>query len=189
MISTSDFEKGMVIKVNNEPWQIINFEFYKPGKGGAVMRTQLKNFQTDKVLEKTFRSGDRFEELEVDYQDAVYLYSDRKSAVFEMKETQERISFNLEKVGDLIKFLKEKTEVSVIFLEGKPVSIKIPIKMELLVVEAPDAVKGNTVSGALKTVILENGLKINTPLFIKKGDRIIINTETGQYAGRAKEEN
>lgn len=186
MISTSDFEKGMVIKVNGEPWQIINFEFYKPGKGGAVMRTKLKNFLTGKVVEKTFRSGDKFEEVEIDYQNALYLYADRKSAVFLLKNNQQRISFDLEKVQDLIKFLKEKTEVSVIFIEEKPVSIKIPIKVELLVIEAPDAIKGNTVSGALKTVTLENGLKIKTPLFIKKGDKIIINTESGQYVERAK---
>jgi elongation factor P len=186
MISTTDFEKGMVIRINNEPWQIINFEFYKPGKGGAVIRTQLKNFKTGKAIEKTFRSGDRFEEVEIDYQDALFLYADRKSAVFQLKKSRERISFDLEKVQDQIKFLKEKTEVSIIFLDEKPISIKIPIKMELLVTEAQEAIKGNTVSGAIKTVTLENGLKINTPLFIKEGDAIIINTETGQYVERAK---
>ncbi|MDD5535450.1 MAG: elongation factor P, partial [Candidatus Pacebacteria bacterium] len=83
-------------------------------------------------------------------------------------------------------FIKERTEVSIIFLDEKPVSIKIPIKMELLVTEAPEAIKGNTVSGAIKTVTLENGLRINTPLFVKEGDRIIINTESGQYVERAK---
>ncbi|MCK4805775.1 MAG: elongation factor P, partial [Candidatus Pacebacteria bacterium] len=98
MISTSDFEKGMVINVNGEPWQIVNFQFYKPGKGGAVMRTELKNFQTGKVLQKTFRSGNKFEEIETEYQSAFYLYSDRKSTVFQLKNSKERISFPLEKV-------------------------------------------------------------------------------------------
>ena len=98
MISTSDFEKGMVLKIDNQPWQIINFEFYKPGKGGAVMRTQLKNFLTGKVLEKTFRSGDKFEQIDIDYQTALYLYSDRKSAIFQIENSKERISFDLEKV-------------------------------------------------------------------------------------------
>lgn len=186
MISTSEFEKGMVIKIDNTPWQIINFEFYKPGKGGAVMRTQLKNFLTGKVLEKTFRSGDRFEEIDINYQNALYLYADRKSAVFQLEKSQQRINLDLEKVQDSIKYLKEKSEVSIISIEDKPISIKIPIKIELLVKEAPEAIKGNTVSGAMKTVILENGLEINTPLFIKEGDLIIINTETGQYTERAK---
>ena len=186
MISTSDFEKGMVIKVENAPWQIVNFEFYKPGKGGAVMRTQLKNFLTGKVLEKTFRSGDRFEQMDIDYQDALYLYKDRKSAVFQLEKNQQRINLDLEKVQDSVKYLKEKSPVSIIFIEDNPVSVKIPIKIELLVKEAPDAIKGNTVSGAMKTVILENGLEINTPLFIKEGDIIVINTETGQYVERAK---
>jgi len=186
MIPTSDFEKGMVIKVNGEPWQIVNFEFYKPGKGGAVMRTKLKNFQTSKVLEKTFRSGDKFEEIEIDYQPALYLYSDRKSAVFQLKDNKERISFSLEKVKDLIQFLKEKSEVSIVFLNEKPININIPTKVELKVVEAPPAIKGNTVSGAIKTVVLETGLKINTPIFIKEGDILIINTETISYVARAK---
>jgi len=187
MISTSDFEKGMVIKVNGEAWQIVNFEFYKPGKGGAVMRTELKNFQTGKVLQKTFRSGDKFEEIETEYQSAFYLYSDRKSAVFQLKDGQKRISLDLEKVKDLIQFLKEKSEVSIVFLDEKPVNINIPAKVELKVIEAPPAIKGNTVSGAIKTVTLETGLKINTPIFIKEGDVLIINTETVSYVARAQQ--
>lgn len=186
MIPTSDFEKGMVIKVNGEPWQIVNFEFYKPGKGGAVMRTDLKNFRTGKVLQKTFRSGDKFEEIQVDYQPAFYLYKDRKSAVFQLKDNNERINFDLEKTKDLIPFLKEKSEVSIVFLNEKPININIPTKVELKVIEAPPAIKGNTVSGAIKTVVLETGLKINTPIFIKEGDILIINTETISYVARAK---
>jgi len=186
MISTSDFEKGMVINVNSDLWQIVNFEFYKPGKGGAVMRTKLKNFKTGKILEKTFRSGDKFEAIEIEYQSAFYLYSDRKSAVFQLKDSKERISFPLEKIKELIQFLKEESEVSIIFLDEKPININIPTKIELKVVEAPPAIKGNTVSGATKTVTLETGIKINTPIFIKEGDIIIINTETISYVARAK---
>ena len=184
MIPTTDFEKGMVIKVNGEAWQIVNFEFYKPGKGGAVMRTKLKNFQTGKVLEKTFRTGDKFEEIEIEYQPALYLYSDRKSSVFQLKSNNERINFDLEKTKDLIEFLKEKTEVSIIFLDEKPININIPPKVELKVIEAVPAIKGNTVTGAIKTVTLETGLKIKTPIFIKNGDILIINTETGEYVSR-----
>ena len=186
MISTSDFEKGTVIKVNGESWQIVNFEFYKPGKGGAVMRTKLKNFQTGKVLQKTFRSGDKFEEIKVEYQSAFYLYSDRKSAVFQLKDSKERISFPLEKIKELIQFLKERSEVSIVFLDEKPININIPTKVELKVIEAPPTIKGNTVSGATKTVTLETGIKINTPIFIKDGDILIINTETISYVARAK---
>jgi len=187
MISTSDFEKNMVIKVNGEPWQIVNFEFYKPGKGGAVMRTKLRNFQTGKVLDKTFRSGDKFQEVEIEYQPALYLYSDRKSSVFQLENNnKERINFDLEQTKDLIRFLKEKSEVSIVFLNEKPISINLPTKVELKVVEAPPAIKGNTVSGAIKTVTLETGLKINTPIFIKEGDILIINTETVSYVARAK---
>jgi len=187
MISTTDFEKGMVIKVNGDPWQIVNFEFYKPGKGGAMMRTKLKNFQTGKVLEKTFRSGDKFEQIEIEYQPAFYLYSDRKSSVFQLQNNNERINFDLEKTKDLIEFLKEKTEVSVVFLDEKPISINIPTKVELKVTEAMPTIKGNTVTGAIKTVTLETGLKINTPIFVKKGDILIINTETKEYVSRVQQ--
>lgn len=187
MVSTSDFEKGMVIKVNGEAWQIVNFQFYKPGKGGAMMRTELRNFQTGKVLEKTFRSGDKFEEIEIDYQPAFYLYSDRKSAVFQLKDSPKRISFPLETVKNFTQFLKEKSEVSVVFLDEKPITINIPIKVELAVVEALPTIKGNTVTGAIKTVTLETGLKINAPLFIKEGDKIIINTETKEYVARIQQ--
>ena len=187
MISTSDFEKNMVIKVNGEPWQIVNFEFYKPGKGGAVMRTKLRNFQTGKVLDKTFRSGDKFQEVEIEYQPALYLYSDRKSSVFQLENNnKERINFDLEQTKDLVQFLKEKSEVSIVFLNEKPISINLPAKVELKVIEAPPAIKGNTVSGAIKTVTLETGLKINTPIFIKEGDILIVNTETVSYVARAK---
>ena len=184
MISTSDFEKRMVIKVNGEPWQIVNFEFYKPGKGGAVMRTKLKNFQTGKILEKTFRTGDKFEEVEIEYQPALYLYSDKKSSIFQLKNNKERINFDLEKTKDLIQFLKERTEVSIIFLDEKPININIPPKVELKVTEAIPTIKGNTVTGAIKTVTMETGLKIKTPIFIKNGDILIINTETGEYVSR-----
>ena len=187
MVSTSDFEKNMVIKVNGEPWQIVNFEFYKPGKGGAVMRTKLKNFQTGKVIDKTFRSGDKFQEIEIEYQPALYLYSDRKSSVFQLKNNKERINFDLEKTKDLIQFLKEKSEVSIIFLDEEPININIPPKVELKVIEAMPAIKGNTVTGAIKTVTMETGLKINTPIFIKKEDVLIINTETKEYVSRVQQ--
>lgn len=186
MISTSDFEKGIVIKVDGQPWQILDFQFYKPGKGGAVMRTKLKNFQTGKVVDKTFRSGDKFEELDVDYQDALYLYSDRHNSVFQSEEDGERISFPREQLSSQIPFLKEKSKVKIVFLEDKPTEIVIPKKVALQVKEAPPAIKGSTATAATKTAVLETGLKVDVPIFIKEGETIIVNTDSGKYVGRAK---
>ncbi|MCD6568773.1 elongation factor P [bacterium] len=186
MISTSEFKKGIIIKVNNEPYQIINYQFYKPGKGMAVMRTTLKNIKTGKVIDKTFRSGERFEEVEIEYQKATFLYSDRKNAVF-LDENNNRITIPKEKVSSQLPFLKEKSEVDLMFLQEELIGIKIPIKVSLKVISAPPSIKGNTVSGATKVVTLETGLKLNVPIFIKEGENIIVNTETGEYVSRDKQ--
>ncbi len=185
MIATSEFEKGMVLKIEGQPWQILKFEFYKPGKGGAVMRTSLKNFQTGKVVDKTFHSGDKFEEIDVDYKNALFLYQDRHNGVFQLKD-KERVSFPLETIQDQTPYLKANSEVKIIFLENKPVGINILKKVALIVKEAPPATRGNTATAALKTITLETGLRVNVPIFIKQDEEILVNTDTGEYAGRAK---
>ena len=184
MVSTSDFQKGMVIKMDNEPWQIIDFQFVHPGKGSAFVRTTLKNLKTNKVLEKSFKSGERFEEIEFEYKKAVYLYKDRKNAVFNLKENKQRVSLPLENVENEIAYLKEQIVIDLIYIGGELSSLNIPKKVSLKVIEAPPAIKGDTVTGSTKTVTLETGLKVNAPIFIKEGETILVNTETGEYAGR-----
>ncbi len=184
MVSTSEFKKGMVIEVEGEPYLILDYQFVKPGKGTAFVRTTLKHVKTKKVLEKSFRSQERFEELDLDYKKVSYLYSDRQNSVFLDKNNQ-RISVSLEMTKDKIVYLKPKSEIQLVYLENELIDMKIPIKVALKVVEAPPAIKGDTVTGATKTVTLETGLKINVPIFIKEGEEIIINTETNQYVERA----
>ena len=184
MVSTSDFEKGMVIKMDNEPWQIIDFQFVHPGKGSAFVRTTLKNLKTNKVLDKSFKSGERFEEIEFEYKKAIYLYKDRKNAVFSLKSNNQRVSLPLENVEQEIIYLKEQTMIDLIYIGGELSGLNIPKKVSLKVVEAPPAIKGDTVTGSTKTVTLETGLKVNAPIFIKEGETILVNTETGEYAGR-----
>jgi elongation factor P len=184
MVSTSDFEKGMVIKMDNEPWQIIDYQFVHPGKGSAFVRTTLKNLKTNKVLDKSFKSGERFEEVEFEYKKSTYLYKDRKNAVFSLKNTNERVSLPLENVENEIGYLKEQSLVDLIYIGGELSGLNIPKKVSLKVIEAPPAIKGDTVTGTTKTVTLETGLKINAPIFIKEGEIILVNTETGEYAGR-----
>mgnify|MGYP000871800684 CR=1 FL=1 len=184
MVSTSEFKKGMVIEVEGEPYLILDYQFVKPGKGTAFVRTTLKHVKTKKVLEKSFRSQERFEELDLDYKKVSYLYSDRQNSVFLDKNNQ-RISVPLEMTREKIPYLKSKSEVQLVYLEDELIDVKIPIKIALKVVEAPPAIKGDTVTGATKTVTLETGLKINVPIFIKEGEEIMVNTETNEYVERA----
>ncbi|MDD5545193.1 MAG: elongation factor P [Candidatus Pacebacteria bacterium] len=184
MISTSDFEKGIVIKIESDPWQIVDYQFVNPGKGSAFYRTTIKNLKNGKTLEKTFKSGDRFEEIELNYKKAVYLYSDKKNAVFLEKNKNQRLSLPLENCKNKIKYLKEKSEIDLVYSDDELLDINIPKKVTLKVKEAPPAVKGNTATGATKTIILETGLEVNTPIFVKEGDEIIVNTETGEYVSR-----
>ncbi|MDQ5883031.1 MAG: elongation factor [Patescibacteria group bacterium] len=185
MVSTSEFEKGMVLKIDNEPWQIVDYEFVHPGKGAAFVRVTLKNLKTNKVLDRSFKTGERFEEIELSYKKAIYLYKDRKNAVFSLKDNNQRVALPLEEVGEEVMYLKPNSEIELIYLGEELTSINMPKKVALKVTESPPAIKGDTVTGTMKTVTLETGLKVEAPIFIKEGEIILINTETGQYSGRA----
>lgn len=186
MRSTNEFEKGIVLKIENEPWQIVDYHFVNPGKGAAFTRTTIKNMKTGKVVERAFKSGEEFEEIELERKNGTYLYKDRKNAVFMLNDTKQRISFPLEQLQWELNFLKENTPVTIIYLDEEPHGILIPAKMELKVVEAPPAIKGNTATGGKKVVVLETGYGVNAPLFIEQDDVLIINTQTGEYCEKAK---
>ena len=185
MMSTSEFQKGLVIKINNEPWQIIEFQSSHIGRGGAFVKTALKNLKNGKVLEKTFKSGERFEEMEIEHMDAEYLYKDRRSAVF-LDKDKKRISLSLEEVKEQLLFLKEKEQIKLIYCDSELIGIQLPKKVDLKVIEAPPDFKGNTAGAVTKTVVLETGLNINTPSFIKEGDIIRVNTERREYTERVQ---
>ena len=185
MISTSDFEKGIILKIDTQPWMIVDFDFMNPGKGGAVYRTRLKNLKTGSVVERTFKSGETFEEIEQERKNAKYLYSDRRNSVFLVEENNQRVSVPIETAQEKVKYLKPNSELELIYLEGELISISIPIKVDLKVVEAEQAVRGNTATNVMKKVKVETGLELNAPMFIESGDTIRINTDTGQYIERA----
>ena len=184
-INSSNLEKGILIKVDGEVWEVLNKEFFKPGKGAPVIRTKLKNISTGKTKEVNFRNNEEFPVVELEIKSAKFLYCDRHSVVFEL-ENKERVNLPLEEVEDKIKYLSQNSEANILFLEEKPFALQLSPKVSLKVVEAPPALKGNTVSGATKTVKLETGLKINVPIFISEGEKIIVNTETGEYVERDK---
>lgn len=184
-VSTNEFQKGVVLEINNEPWQILDFHFVNPGKGSAFTRVNLKNLKTGKVVEKTFKSGESFEEIEMEYKHGVFLYKDRHNAVFSLNNTKERLSLPLEQLEWELNFLKENTEVDIRYLAETPNGVKLPAKIDLKVVEAPPAIKGNTATGGKKTVVLETGYNINVPIFVSQDDIITVNTQTGEYSGKA----
>ena len=187
MISTSDFQKGIIINFRGQPWQILDFQFVHPGKGAAFVRTKLKNLITGNVMERTFKSGEGFEEAKTEIIKVKFLYGHRDKFFFS-KESEPSFRFDLSKeiMGKTISFLKANQIVDAILVEGKIINILLPIKVFLKVSEAPPGVKGGRAQAGNKTVTLETGVQILVPLFIEQGDIIEVNTETGQYVKRVE---
>lgn len=184
MLSLSEIKTGKVIQVNNQPYIIVKTDHHKMGRGGAVLKTKLKNLINGSVLDRTFQGNDKAEEANTETKKANYLYKDADSANFMDNESFEQFALALDQIGDQILFLKDGTDVDVLYFDNKPVAIKLPIKIALKVVSAPPGVKGNSAGNVLKQVELETGAIVNAPLFINDGETIIVNTETGEYVGR-----
>lgn len=185
MYSTPDFRKGLRIELNNEPYIIVDFQHFKPGKGGAFVRTKLKNLLNGRVVDKTFRSGEKVGKPDIEEKEMQFLYKDDEFHFMD-NTTFEQISLAAELIGDSKNFLQENTNVSILFYQNQPINLELPIFVELEVVEAEPGVKGDTASGATKPVTVETGAKIQVPLFIEEGDRLKIDTRTGEYIERVK---
>lgn len=186
MADTSDFRNGLIIKFKNDLYSIVEFQHVKPGKGGAFVRSTLRNLRTDRVLENTFRAGEKVETVRVERRKYQYLYSDGDSLVCMDNETFEQINIAKELISDGLKFLKESEEVEVLLNGAEIISIEIPIFINLKVVETEPGFKGDTATGAVKAAKLETGAQINVPLFINEGDILRVDTRTGEYTERVK---
>jgi elongation factor P len=186
-ISTSNFQKGIFIQYRDMPHQIVEFTFVNPGKGSAFVRTKLKSVTTGKVQEFTFKSGETVEEVPINVREAQYLYKENEKFVFMDKFTYEQYYLTKEILGNFYKFIKEGEEYQVLVLDGQGVGIRRPKKVKLKVTDADEAVRGNTVMGAKKTVILETEAQIIVPLFIKKDDYIYVDPEGEEYLERASQ--
>ena len=184
MISTSDFRNGLNILVDGEPYQITWFQNHKPGKGGAVMRVKLRHLKKGGTIERTFKSGEKFEALSVTRQKKQFLYKEGEKYNFMDMNTYEQISVGPEFLGDMVNFLTENLEVEAVYLENEIIGIDLPIIMEMTIAEAEHGVKGDSVSNMTKMAKLETGADIRVPLFIKEGDRIKVDTRTGEYVER-----
>ncbi len=186
MYSTPDFRKGLRIEVNGEPYIIVDFQHVKPGKGGAFVRTKLKNLLSGNVVDKTFRSGEKVGKPDLEEKEMQFLYQDGEGFHFMDNTTYEQLALQEEVIGDSKNFLQENTNVTILFYQGRPINLELPIFVELEVTEAEPGVKGDTASGASKPVTVETGAKIQVPLFINVGDRLKIDTRTGEYIERVK---
>ena len=171
--------------IDETPYQVIEVKHLHMGRGGSSVQTKIRNLITGQVLSRNFKPADSFKEADVEKRELIHLYSHRDESIFSVKEKpSERYTLTGVEVGDATQWLISNTPVTALFLEGKLIQISVPIKMDLRVTEAPPGLRGDTVSGATKTVTLQTGAKIQTPLFVNEGDVIRVNTETGEYVER-----
>ena len=184
MLSMSEIKLGKVLTINNEPYQVVFTQHIKVARGGAVLKTKLKNLVNGSTLEKTFSGSDTVEIADLQRKKANFLYSQDDDFFFMDNEDFEQFQFSADIIGSAIDYLSEGQTVDVLIFNGQPVSIALPPKVVLEVSSAPDGVKGNTSGAATKAIILETGLQLRSPMFIKSGDKIKVNTETGEYVER-----
>lgn len=184
VVSTSNFQKGMFIEYKGEPHQIAGLEFVNPGKGSAFVRAKLKNVKTGRVQEFTYKSGETAEEIPIEVHEMQYLYREMDKYVFMNNRNYEQLSLTKDILGNFSNFIKEGETYQILVHEGVALGMRFPKKVRLLVIEAEEGARGNTATGAKKVVTVETGAQITVPLFIKKGDLIAIDPESGEYVAR-----
>jgi elongation factor P len=184
MVDTNNFKNGMHIEIDGTIWRIMWFQHHKPGKGGAVMRTKLRNLDTGSVVDKTFRSGEKFRRIRTEQKNSQYLYSDGENFVFMDPETFEQVELGPAMIGDQAPFLQEGMTVQVLVVDGNPSGVELPTTVELTVVETEPAVRGDTVGNVLKPAQLEGGATVQVPAFVAEGDKLKIDTRDGSYISR-----
>jgi elongation factor P len=186
MLSTAEFKKGVKIELDGVPYVIVDFQHVKPGKGGAFVRTKLKSLLTGRVLDQTFRSGEKAKKPDLMEREMQFLY--REGGDFHMmdNETYEQIMLTEEQVGDASLYMTENMAVKILFFNQQPVGVEVPLFVELEVTQTEPGVKGDTAAGGTKPAILESGVTIQVPLFIGEGERVKVDTRTGSYIERVK---
>lgn len=186
MATTTDFRNGFVMRIDGELWTISEFQHVKPGKGGAFVRTKIKNVKTGRVLEKTFRSGEKVEDVRLEKRPYQYLYQEGASYVFMNTNTYEQAHVPEEVLGDKAQFLKDGMDVEILFNGDEALGVDLPIFVTLEIVHSEPGLKGDTATNVTKPATMETGAIIHVPLFVEQGDRIKIDTRTGEYVERVK---
>src|SRR5437016_8979421 len=182
-VSTAEFKKGLKIQHDGQPYTIVDFQHVKPGKGGAFVRTKLKHMRQGRVIDNTFRSGEKVELVDFEDKHMQFLYKDDRFHFMDM-ETYDQVSLSEDEVGDAALYLKDNTEVEVLYIDGSPVSLELPNFIELAVARTDPGVRGDTAQGGTKPATLETGAVVQVPLFLNEGDIVKVDTRTGEYLGR-----
>lgn len=184
MLSITNLKTGTKITFENDPYIVLSYSHSKQGRGGAVVKTKLRNLKNGSVIDKTFQGADKVEEAELSKKVSTYLYSDENSAYFMDTENYEQFEISLDKVSDQQKYLIEDSSVDILYYNNEPINIELPIKMLFKITSAPPAVKGNSAGTVTKKATIETGVLIDVPLFIKEGDKIVVDTRTCSYVER-----
>lgn len=185
-MTINDLRPGVVFEFEGEPWKVLKTTHVHMGRGAAVLQTKIKNVITGRVIEKAFRARDEVKPADMDTREIMYLYNHRGEYWFcETNDRSKRFQLSQDIIGEAGNFMKANSPVTAVLFKDEIISVQLPTKMTFKVVEAPPAVKGDTQGGVMKQVKLENGTYVAAPIFIKEGDNIIVNTETGEYGERA----
>ena len=184
MVSAGDFKNGLTLDIDGAVVQIVEFQHVKPGKGAAFVRTKLRNVMTGGVVEKTFRPTEKFPAAHIDRVEMQYLYADGEMYNFMNTENYEQISLNAETIGDALKFVKENDMVKICSYNGNVFSVEPPLFVELEVTDTEPGIAGNTATNATKPATVETGAQVTVPLFVNIGDKLKIDTRTGEYLSR-----
>lgn len=186
MISTSEFRNGLVVKIDGDLYTLVEFQHVKPGKGGAFVRTRLKNIKTERVLDRTFRSGDKLEDVRLDRKTVQFLYKNDAEFVFMDTSSYEQFHIQDTVVGDAALYMIDGLEVDVMYSGDEAVTVELPNFMVQKIVKTDPGVKGDTASGGSKPATLESGAVVQVPLFLQEGEKIRVDTRTGVYVERTK---
>jgi elongation factor P len=184
-VNTNQFRNGMHIEVDGSVWRILEFQHVKPGKGGAFVRTRLKNLDSGAVVDKTFRAGERFSRIHTEVKNAQYLYDAGDEVVFMDEVTFEQFSLPRDSVADALDFIEPSSTVQMLTVDGKPAGLQLPASVELTVTETVPGVRGDTVSNVTKPATLETGAVVQVPLFVNTGDRVKVDPRDRRYISRA----
>jgi elongation factor P len=184
MISTKDFRTGLKIEIDGKPFEIVEFQHFKPGKGGAMMRTKLRHMKTGQVLDKTFRSGEKVKKPDMAVVSMQFIYKEGTDFVFMDLESYEQMNVPGANVSDAGGYIKEGDTVKVLLYNGELIGVDLPANVNLKVAQTDPGVQGDRVSNATKPATLETGIQVNVPLFINEGDLIKVDTRSGEYLGR-----
>jgi len=186
VISTNDFRRGTKIEYKGEPYEVIDFQHVKMGRGGAFVRTKMKGLKSGKIIEETFNAGDKLPKAPLEEKEMQYLYNQDNLYYFMDTETYEQVPLNEDQLSDAIRFLKENMTVSILYYKNEPMTVELPIFVELQVTETDPGFKGDTASGGSKPAKLETGATVKVPFHINEGDIIKVDTRTMEYIERVK---